>query len=220
MSLEISTLVTEPLQVNTYLIADSETKISAVIDPSFDGQAVLDENKRRGWSLRQIWVTHAHFDHIAGVEMVSNAFMPPLLVGLHPADLELWAQAGGGENYGFTITPGSDPTIRFYQGQILTLGHLKFLVRHAPGHTHGHVLFYCPEAQVLFCGDVLFKGSIGRTDLPGGSRVELLRSIRSQIINLPDDVRVLPGHGPETTVGEEKKNNPYFKWTSPLPQIP
>jgi hydroxyacylglutathione hydrolase len=220
MPLEIVTLISEPLQVNTYLIADSETRISAVIDPSFDAQAVLDANKARGWNLRQIWLTHAHFDHIAGVEQVANAFMPPLLVGLHPADMELWSQGGGGDEFGFSIKPDLDPAIRFYQGQVLTLGLVKFLVRHAPGHTHGHVLFYCPEARVLFCGDVLFKGSVGRTDLPGSSHSELMFSIRSQVINLPEDVRVLPGHGPETTVGEEKKSNPFFKFTSPLPPIP
>jgi hydroxyacylglutathione hydrolase len=216
MSLEIATLIIEPLQVNTYLIADSETKISAVIDPSFDNQVVLEENKKRGWSLRQVWLTHAHFDHIAGVVGVANAFMPALPVGLHPADLELWAQAGGAEDFGFTINAGPDPTIRFYQGQVLTLGKLKFLVRHAPGHTHGSVMFYCPEAVVMFCGDVIFKGSIGRTDLPGSNRLELLHSIRSQIINLPDEVRLLPGHGEATSVGQEKKNNPFLKWTSPL----
>jgi hydroxyacylglutathione hydrolase len=216
MTLEIVTLVQEPLPNNTYLIADSETRQAAVIDPSFEGQVVLDEAKRRGWSLRQIWLTHAHFDHIAGVEPIASAFAPPLLVGLHPADLELWDQAGGAEDFGFKIPQPARPEIMFYQGQILTLGQLKFMVRHTPGHTHGTVVFYCPEFRVLFSGDVLLKGGIGRTDLPGGNLIELKHSIRMQIASLPDEVRVLPGHGPETTLGEEKKSNPFLRYTSPL----
>jgi hydroxyacylglutathione hydrolase len=216
MSLEIVTLVQEPLQTNTYLIADTATQTAAVIDPSFESQAVLDEANRRGWTLRQIWLTHGHFDHIAGTNLVANAFKPPLLVGLHPADLELWAQSGGAEHFGFKIETGPEPAIMFYQGQILNLGQLKFLVRHTPGHTRGHVIFYCPEAHTLFCGDLLFKNSIGRTDLPGGSFLDLKRSIRTQVMTLADDIRLLPGHGEETTVGEEKKSNAYLKWTAPL----
>jgi hydroxyacylglutathione hydrolase len=216
MPLEIVTLIQDPLQTNTYLVADSETKLAAVIDPSFESQSVLDEAKQRGWSLRQIWLTHAHFDHIAGVDLVANTFAPSLLVGLHPADLELWANSGGAEDFGLRMKLETMPKIMFYQGEVLTLGQVKFLVRHTPGHTHGHVVFYCPEAKVLFCGDVLFKGSIGRTDLAGGNLIELKHSIRMQIATLPDDVRVLPGHGPETTVGIEKKDNPFLRWTSPL----
>jgi hydroxyacylglutathione hydrolase len=108
------------------------------------------------------------------------------------------------------IDPGPEPTIDLKHGQILRLGGNQFEVRHAPGHTQGHVMFYCPAEIVLFCGDVIFEGSIGRTDLPGGDFDTLISSIRSQILSLPDNTRLLSGHGPETTVGMERRSNPYL----------
>jgi hydroxyacylglutathione hydrolase len=108
------------------------------------------------------------------------------------------------------IDPGPEPTIDLYHDQILHLGSNRLEVRHAPGHTRGHVMFYCQADQVLFCGDVIFQGSIGRTDLPGGDYETLIQSIRSQVLNLPDDTRLLSGHGPETTVGVERRYNPFF----------
>jgi glyoxylase-like metal-dependent hydrolase (beta-lactamase superfamily II) len=111
--------------------------------------------------------------------------------------------------FGFDIDPGPEPTIDFYHGQILKLGNVDFEVRFTPGHTTGHCILYVTSAGICFCGDLIFAGSVGRTDFPGGSWEQLEKSIKEQIFTLPDNTRLLSGHGPETTVGGEKRNNPF-----------
>lgn len=112
--------------------------------------------------------------------------------------------------FGMRIDPGPEPTIDLQHGQTLHLGKFEFSVRHAPGHTRGHVVFYCASERVLFCGDVIFQGSIGRTDLPGGDYETLMRSIQREVLTLPDDTRLLTGHGPQTKVGIERSYNPFL----------
>ena len=107
------------------------------------------------------------------------------------------------------VDPGPEPTINLHHGQILHVGGNQLEVRHTPGHSSGHVVFYCADEAVLFCGDVIFQGSIGRTDLPGGDYQMLINSIRTQILTLPDETRLLTGHGPETTIGRERQYNPF-----------
>jgi glyoxylase-like metal-dependent hydrolase (beta-lactamase superfamily II) len=109
------------------------------------------------------------------------------------------------------IDPGPEPSVDLEDDQILNLGANKFQVRYAPGHSRGHVMFYCEKDNVLFCGDVIFQGSIGRTDLPGGDYNTLISSIKSQVLSLPDDTRLLCGHGPESSVGAERKFNPFLR---------
>ena len=201
-------------------MADSVTRDAAVIDPSWDGELILSEAQSRGWRIAHLWYTHAHFDHIGGAGAIADALNPLPLVALHPDDHVLWRAGGGGALYGFNIDPGPEPTIDLYQGQILRLGSVVFEVRFTPGHTRGHCIFYVANdlaerradarsRSVCFCGDLIFAGSVGRTDLPGGDFATLERSIRAQIYSMPDDTRLLSGHGPETTVGEEKKSNPF-----------
>ena len=218
--LEIVTLTLGPAQTNAYLVADSVTRDAAVIDPSWDGELILSEAQSRGGREPPLWYTHAHFDHIGGAGAIADALNPLPLVALHPDDHVLWRAGGGGALYGFNIDPGPEPTIDLYQGQILRLGSVVFEVRFTPGHTRGHCIFYVANdlaerradarsRSVCFCGDLIFAGSVGRTDLPGGDFATLERSIRAQIYSMPDDTRLLSGHGPETTVGEEKKSNPF-----------
>lgn len=207
--LEIKTFTLGPAQTNAYLVADSASGAAAVIDPSWDGELILSEARRRGWRIAHLWYTHAHFDHIGGAAAIADALNPLPLVALHPADHVLWRAGGGGALFGFDIDPGPEPTIDLLQGQVLQLGEARFEVRYTPGHTPGHCVFYVAESGVCFCGDLIFAGSIGRTDLPGGSYDTLVNSIREQIFSLPDETRLLSGHGPETTVGEEKKDNPF-----------
>lgn len=209
MPIEIVTLVLGPLENNTYLAADLATRQAVVIDPSFGSQAVLDEAAARGWQIQQIWLTHAHFDHIAGVGEICVAFQPPLKVGLHPLDLSLWEDKGHAEQFGVPIDPLPAPTLWFAHGQALTLGQEVFEVRYVPGHTRGHVAFY-HSSGVMLVGDLIFKNGVGRTDLPGGDFETLLTSINDQMLTLPDPTRLLPGHGPETTVGEERLYNPFL----------
>lgn len=195
---------------NSYLIADPESGEAAVIDPAWDGHIIVSEAKKRGWRIGNIWLTHAHFDHIGGAAAVADLTNPPPPVALHAADYPLWRSQGGAPLFGIRIDPGPEPTIDLEHGQMLRLGKNELNVRHAPGHTRGHVMFYCPAEAVLFCGDVIFQGSIGRTDLPGGDYRTLIESIHSQVLSLPDETRLLSGHGPESTVGTERANNPFL----------
>jgi hydroxyacylglutathione hydrolase len=209
MPLEIVTLILGPVQTNAYLIADSATGDAAVIDPAWDGEIILAEAQKRGWRIAHLWYTHAHFDHIGGAGAIADALNPLPLVALHPADHKLWQAEGGAPLFGLRIDPGPEPTIDFEQGQILRLGSVILEVRHTPGHTPGHVILYCAQSGICFCGDLIFADSVGRTDLPGGDWDTLVESIQKQVFTLPDDTRLLSGHGPQTTVGEEKATNPF-----------
>lgn len=209
MSLLIRTFVLGPLENNTYLLVDDERAEAAVIDPSFDCSPVLEAVRTQNLRLTKILLTHSHFDHIAGVSQLSQAF-PKAAIGLHPGDFDLWRQGGASALIGLQLKLEGEPTLSFYHGQQLLIGKHRLEVRQVPGHTPGHVLFYSASAGVAFCGDVIFAGSIGRTDLPGGSQEQLLHSIRAQVLTLPDDTVLYPGHGEPTTVAHERHNNPYL----------
>ena len=207
--LEIVSFVLGPVKTNAYLVAESKSHDAAVIDPAWDGQLILAEAQTRGWRIAHLWYTHAHFDHIGGAGAIADRLNPLPLVALHPADHILWRAEGGAPIFGFKIDPGPEPTIDLFQGQVLRLGGVDFEVRYTPGHTPGHCIFYVPSASVCFCGDLIFQNSVGRTDLPGSDWNSLITSIKSQVFTLPDVTRLLSGHGPETTVGQEKKFNPF-----------
>lgn len=208
--LEIITLTLGPVQTNAYLIADPQSGEAAVIDPAWDGDLILQECRRRGWRVTNIWLTHAHFDHLGGSAAVADGSSPMPPVGLHPDDYTLWRMQGGAPLFGLKIDPGPEPTVDLLHGMLLHLGGSQLEVRHAPGHTPGHVILVCAAEKLAFCGDVIFQGSIGRTDLPGGDYDTLIESIQQQILSLPDETRLLCGHGPETTVGAERRDNPFL----------
>lgn len=210
MPLEIVSFTQGPAQTNAYLIGDPVAKVAAVIDPSWDGAEILAAAAERGWRIAHMWYTHAHFDHIGGAGAIADALNPLPLVALHPADHDLWKVGGNGAKYGFTIDPGPEPTIDLFDGQTLLLGDNQLTVYHTPGHTPGHVIFVCAGQNVCFCGDLIFAGSVGRTDLSGGSHDTLIDSIDRAILTLPDETRLLSGHGRPTTVGIERVNNPFL----------
>ena len=200
-----------PVETNTYLIADSDTGAAAVIDPAWDGPRIAVEARQRQWQIGQIWITHAHFDHIGGVADLVLALENPPVIALHPHDRLLWDAQGGAALFGFSLPASPAPTLDLAERKVLPLGQTTFEASHTPGHTPGHCVFYCAEAGVCFCGDLIFKNSIGRTDLPGGDWEKLVRSIRTDVYTLPDDTRLLSGHGPVTTVGQEKSGNPFVR---------
>jgi hydroxyacylglutathione hydrolase len=208
--LEIVSMVLGPVATNAYLVGEPESRTAVVVDPAWDGELIVEQAKQRGWSITQLWLTHAHFDHIGGVAAIMNEVQPAPQIALHPADMGLYSAQGGAALFGMRIEAAPEPTIRLKHGQLLGLGTHTFEVRHCPGHTPGHVVFYCAVERVMFCGDVIFWGSIGRTDLPGGDYETLIHSIEEHILSLPDTTRLLSGHGGETTVGIERKSNPFL----------
>lgn len=213
MKLEIVCLSLGPLPNNVYLLGDAESGAAVVIDPGYDSRIVLARAESLGWTLRQVWLTHAHFDHLAGVAEIARAYDPPLPVGLHPGGLDWYRAEGGAGQFGMSVEQPPEPAIAFEDGMQLALtpgGTPLVTVRYAPGHSPGHVMFYCEALDSLICGDVIFREGIGRTDLQGGDLELLLSSIREKVFTLPDETRLLPGHGPESTVGHEKVHNPFL----------
>jgi glyoxylase-like metal-dependent hydrolase (beta-lactamase superfamily II) len=208
-SLDIVGFELGPAMTNAYLVADRESATAVVIDPAWDGSLIVHEAEQRGWRITFIWLTHAHFDHFGGAGAVSDAGETPIPVALHAEDHPLWRMGGGAQAFGISgFDPGPEPTVNLEEGMQLKLGDSVFDVRHTPGHTLGHVIFQA--AELVFCGDLIFRGSVGRTDFPGGSMPTLLHSIQQAVLPLPDATQLLPGHGPPTTVGDERRFNPFL----------
>ncbi len=197
-----------PVQTNCFLVFDSESRECVVIDPAWEGERLADEIARRGLALKAVLVTHAHFDHIGGCAALVARHPAPIY--LHPADLPLWSVEGGAAYFGLAIEPLPPAGPAFEDGMHLRCGVLDFEVLHLPGHTPGHVGLLEAARGWLFSGDVLFADSIGRTDLPGGDYATLMASIRDRLLTLPDSTVVYSGHGPETTIGRERRTNPFI----------
>lgn len=210
MPLTILTFSLGPLENNCYLVADDVTGEAVVIDPSFDSQVVLEQAQLHRWQITRILLTHAHFDHMAGAGQLAGCFTPPLPVYLHPGDLALYRLQGHAPQFGFHLDDLPEVTQPLEDGQRITIGCQGLDVFHTPGHSPGHVIFYSAEAAAAFTGDLIFSGSVGRTDLPGGDNRALLRSIRARVLTLPSHTRLLSGHGPETTVQDEMDQNPFL----------
>lgn len=208
--LEIFKLVLGPVETNTYLVADPATGDAVCIDPAWDGEVILAEAQQRGWKLTGIWLTHAHFDHFAGAAALAGDEGHRLPVALHALDKPLWRLGGGAQWFGLRIDPGPEPSLELNHGQVLHVGENAFEIRHTPGHSPGHVIFYCATQGLAFTGDVIFQDGIGRTDLPGGDYHQLMMSIEQQVLTLPENTRLLCGHGLETSVSVERGSNPFL----------
>jgi hydroxyacylglutathione hydrolase len=205
--LEVVSLPNGQFAENCYLVADRRTREAVIIDPGEEPGMFLAELDTRAWSLRAIWLTHAHIDHIIGVAAVHAATGAPIY--LHPLDRPIYdalPQYGGRVGMQLERPPAPDRELR--PDQILKMGGFDFTVRFTPGHSPGSVSFVGPG--MVFGGDVLFNGSVGRTDLPGGDATTLMASIQSQLLSLPDSTVVHSGHGPDTTIGIERLTNPFL----------
>ena len=198
---------------NCSLVWCDETMQAAVIDPGGDVDDLLAEVAQLGLTLTQIWLTHAHIDHAGGAAELAKRLSLPI-IGPHPAD-QFWIDGLPGQSkmFGFPPSEVFTPTRWLFDGDTVTVGHGTLNVRHCPGHTPGHVVFYSPDMGRAFVGDVLFAGGIGRTDFPQGDYDTLVASIVERLWPMGDATVFIPGHGPESTFGRERKSNPYVGGT-------
>jgi hydroxyacylglutathione hydrolase len=199
-----------PLQCNCSVIGDEQTHEAMVIDPGDQIDNILAILKQETLKLTQIVITHAHIDHVGGAMKLKAATGAPILMNRDDQALlkMLDVQAGwiGMKPPGTVLVDES-----VADGSILNIGAMPMKVIHTPGHTEGSICLYMPDHKMLLAGDTLFAGSIGRTDLPGGSFDKIMRSIHTRVLALPDDTTVFPGHGPATTIGEERESNPFLQ---------
>ncbi|QNE38091.1 MBL fold metallo-hydrolase [Hymenobacter sp. NBH84] len=199
---------------NTYLLIDEATRQCAIVDPGCydraEQQALREYIEAEKLQVVLLLNTHAHIDHVLGNQFVIDTYKVPYL--LHEADLPvLRAVPTYAANYGFPAYSPAEPTGTLTPDKAVRIGETELEVRFAPGHAPGHVVFYHAPTHTVIGGDVLFQGSIGRTDLPGGNHATLLQSIRTQLLTLPNETVVYPGHGPATTIGAEHQSNPFLQ---------
>jgi hydroxyacylglutathione hydrolase len=199
-----------PLRCNCSIIADESTREAMVIDPGDDIDDILNFIAGNNLKVKQIVITHAHIDHVGGAKKLRAATGAPIL--LNQNDLELLAMLGEQAEWLGMEDPGKVEVDQgLADGDSISAGSILGTVMHTPGHTEGSVCLYFSAEKKLIAGDTLFAGSIGRTDLPGGSMQKILHSLHNKVLALPDETIVLPGHGPMTTIREERTSNPFLK---------
>ncbi len=211
--LRYHTVPVTAFQQNCSIVWCDQTMAAAVIDPGGDLPELLAEVERRGLKLEQIWLTHAHIDHAGGTGTLARERGLPI-VGPHPGD-QFWIDglAQQSRMFGFPPAEPFAPTRWLADGDEVQIGLSTLAVRHCPGHTPGHVVFHSAEISRCFVGDVLFAGSIGRTDFPGGDHATLIASITGRLWPMGDETVFIPGHGPESSFGRERRSNPYVGGT-------
>ena len=205
------TIPVTPFAQNCSIVWCDETQKAAVIDPGGDLDLLLAAVKELGVTLEQIWLTHAHIDHAGGTaELASKLSLS--IIGPHEED-QFWIDKLSDQSrmFQFPLSRPFTPTRWLHDGDAVQVGNCMLDVRHCPGHTPGHVVFHSKEAKRAFVGDVLFAGSIGRTDFPRGDFDTLIDSIRTRMWPMGNDTVFIPGHGPESSFGEERRSNPYVR---------
>ncbi len=201
-----------PFQQNCTILFDDETKDGVVIDPGGDVPTILEVVRENGINLKEIWLTHGHIDHAGGADEMRELLGIPV-VGPHEADLPLLEKLETqAQKFGVTMAVRNVVPDRWLnEGDTVSFGEHVFEIFHCPGHAPGHVIFYNRSQGFAHLGDVLFNGSIGRTDLPGGDHDTLLASIRDKVLPLGDEVGFICGHGPGGRIGDERRTNPYLR---------
>ncbi|CAN5316170.1 MBL fold metallo-hydrolase [soil metagenome] len=209
-TLKIMIIPVTAFQQNCSLVWDDETKIGAVCDPGGDAGRILDAIGQTGVRVEKILLTHGHIDHAGGAAELSDA-LGVEIEGPHRSDAFLLDDLPqSGLRFGITDSRAVTPGRWLAEGDTVTVGALRFAIYQCPGHTPGSVVFFNAEHRFCLMGDVLFQGSVGRTDLPYGDHAALIASIREKLLPLGDNVAFLPGHGPASTIGEERLNNPFL----------
>jgi len=202
----VRTITVGAFQENSYLVVDESLQRAVIVDPGGEGQRLVGEIERSKATLDAIWITHAHVDHVGAIASVKERWNVPIY--LHPNDRRLFEAAGRqAEVYGVPFEEPPAPDKEFADGQRLSVGSVEMSVMHTPGHSPGHVVIH--GNGIALVGDCLFAGSIGRTDLPMSNPQQLADSLK-KIAALPAETVVYPGHGPETTIGEERISNPFL----------
>jgi glyoxylase-like metal-dependent hydrolase (beta-lactamase superfamily II) len=203
------TIAVGPLSVNCYIVACEKSHIGIVVDPGGDVDQIDRLVQQHGLKIHTVVNTHGHFDHIGGNRQAVETFGARLLI--HQADAPMLGRSHEvAKKYGIHGENSPDADAYLVDGMDICFGSINLRVLHTPGHTLGGCCLYLEAERKVITGDTLFADSIGRTDLPGGSHEQLLESIRTKLFTLPDDVVAYPGHGPHTTIGHERKCNPYF----------
>ena len=208
--LDLRLIPVTPFQQNCSLLWDTDTMDGVLVDPGGEANRIMDAAKELGVTIKEIWLTHGHLDHAGGAEDIRAALKIPV-IGPHKDD-QFWMDdiEKHWANYGHAGIGKNIVADRYLEdGETLTLGDVVFGVAHTPGHTPGHVVIYNQDIKIAFVGDVLFRGSIGRTDFPKGNHQQLLDSITSKLWPLGGDMRFVPGHGPMSTFGVERADNPF-----------
>ncbi len=197
-------------QQNCSLVWCSTTHKAALIDPGGDIELLLRAVKEEGVELEKILLTHGHLDHVGGAQRIAEQLSIPI-IGPHQADA-FWLErlADQAKMFGFAPIEPFMPDQWLVEGGQVSIGNELFEVLHCPGHTPGHIVFYNAASQIAFVGDVLFQNSVGRSDFPMGNHADLISSIKEKLLPLGDEVRFIPGHGPSSTFGAERSNNPYL----------
>lgn len=198
-----------PFEQNCSLAWCEATGSAALVDPGGDVDQLLAEVDKAGVRLEKLLLTHAHVDHVGGTLAIARRLNLPILGPQEGDAFWLDALPDQARMYGFPPAEAFRPDHWLHDGDTVELGELRFQVIHCPGHTPGHVVFFEPESRHAFVGDVLFQGSIGRTDFPRGDHRALIHAIREKLFPLGDDVAFVPGHGPMSTFGRERRSNPY-----------
>jgi len=200
-----------PFQQNCTLIWDDATKVGAVVDPGGDLDRIEAAIREQGVTVEKILLTHGHVDHAAGADELRERLGVPI-EGPHQADKFLLdSLLETAANYGLGAARPVTPDRWLDEGDAVTVGGLAFDILHCPGHSPGSVVFVSRDARFALVGDVVFKGSVGRTDLPGGNHEQLIHAIKEKVLPLGDDVAFIPGHGPTSTLGAERVSNPFLQ---------
>jgi hydroxyacylglutathione hydrolase len=209
MTLNVRSFVAPGFAENAYIAWSAASADAVCIDPGNSADAMLRLLAAEALTVRAILLTHAHLDHVEGVARMARETGAP--IHLHPADRFLYDNAERqGLQFGMRVEAPPPADHELAHGQRLEIGGVAYDVRHVPGHSPGHVLFHAAAAGCAFVGDIVFQGSIGRTDLPGGDYGELISGIRQHVLSMPDETVLYTGHGPETTVGHERATNPFL----------